>query len=89
MKFQVTMKDPDCLHDALREAARESVGQVEGLSEDEREAVLEKRLESLQEKTRRWFEYGEYLRVEIDTDANTCTLRACREHPEALVEVSR
>lgn len=72
MKFIVQMKDPDVLGDAIDEALADL--KVEGLSDDELEAVREKRKESISELTSRWFEYGEYLQVEIDTDAETCTV---------------
>lgn len=75
MKFIVQMKDPDVLHDAIDEALADL--KVEGLSDDELEAVREKRKDSISELTSRWFEYGEYLRVEIDTDAETCTVVKC------------
>lgn len=74
MKFTVSMKDPDVLHDAITEAV--GALQFEGLSEDEAGVVREKRVESISELASRWFEYGEYLRVEIDTDAKTCTVLA-------------
>lgn len=28
----------------------------------------------MKELCKKWFEYGEYLTVEIDTDAKTCTV---------------
>ena len=74
MKFTVTMKDPDTLHDAVFEAVEEDVMKIEGLSPDERDAVIEERQEKVRELCNKWFEYGEYLRVEIDTEAKTCTV---------------
>jgi uncharacterized protein YggE len=74
MKFTVTMKDPDTLHDAIDEAVTEDVAKMEGLDEDERQAVIDARKEKVQELCNKWFEYGEYLRVEIDTEAKTCTV---------------
>ena len=74
MKFIVQMKDPDTLHDAIQEAVKEAVETIPGLSEDEREAVQEQRQEAVQELCSKWFEYGEYLRVEIDTEAGTCVV---------------
>jgi hypothetical protein len=75
MKFKVTMKDPDTLYDAEVLAVKRDVDAVPGLSSEEREAVIEKRREAISEVTRRWFRYGEYLTVEIDTDARTA--RVC------------
>jgi hypothetical protein len=74
MKFTVTMKDPDTLHDAIFESVQEDVLKIEGLAPAERDAVIEERQDAVQALCNKWFEYGEYLRVEIDTDAKTCTV---------------
>lgn len=74
MKFRVQMKDPDTLHDAMREAVEEDVKKIPGLTEEEQEAVQGKRLETISDLCARWFEYGEYLQVEIDTEAATCVV---------------
>lgn len=73
MKFQVTMKDPDTLHDACFNAAVQSL-QASGLSKRELELVVEERSRTYQEIAGRWFDCGEYLTVEIDTEAKTCTV---------------
>lgn len=74
MKFKVTMKDPDGVQDCLDEAAKEYAMSIPDLTEDEREAVQEKRRDFIGAVVGKWFEYGEYLTVEIDTDAKTCTV---------------
>jgi len=71
MKFKVTMKDPDTLHDAIQEAA-EKYAKALGLDADETEAIVEMRREKFSEACGHWFEYGEYLTVEIDTEQMTC-----------------
>lgn len=73
MKIRVTMKDPDVLHDAVNEAALESA-RAQGLEGDEAEAIAELRAEKAREVAVRWFRYGEYLDVEIDTEAGTCVV---------------
>lgn len=74
MKFKVTMKDPDGVYECVQEAVRKDVADV-GLNDDaEREAVFEKRMETVKAITAKWFEYDEYLTVEIDTDAGTCVV---------------
>lgn len=75
MKFTVTMKDPDTLHDAITEAVKRSLADL-GLDEDELEPLIEKRHEKVSDACSKWFEYGEYLRVEVDTEAGTCTVLA-------------
>lgn len=74
MKFIVQMKDPDTLTDAIQDAVKEDVDKMEGLYDEEKEGVIESRSEKVSAICNRWFEYGEYLRVEIDTDAGTCTV---------------
>jgi dihydroneopterin aldolase len=65
------MKDPDCLHDAIRDAVKEDVEKVTGIFERERENLIEDRIEEVGKACARWFQWGEYLTVEIDTDAQT------------------
>ena len=72
MKFTVSMKDPDTLHDAINEAVADI--SIEGVDEEEIELIREHRAEEVRKLCRAWFEYGEYLRVEIDADAKTCTV---------------
>ncbi len=73
MKFRVTMKDPDTLSDAITEAVKTSLSDL-GLDEDELEPLIERRHEKITEQCSKWFRYGEYLEVEIDTDAKTCVV---------------
>lgn len=75
MKFTVTMKDPDTLSDAIDEAVRADIAKIEGLNADDREALFETRREGVGKITSKWFRYGEYLTVEIDTEAQTATVR--------------
>ncbi len=74
MKFKITLKDPDGVQDCMDDAAKEYAKNVPDLSDEEREAVREKRRELIGAVCSKWFEYGEYLRVEIDTDAKTITV---------------
>lgn len=73
MKFRVTMKDPDTLHDAIRGAVEADIEKL-NLDEDEAEAVVEKRRAKVEAICSKWFGYGEYLTVEIDTEAKTCSV---------------
>lgn len=75
MKFKVQMKDPDTLSDAVREAVAEQVKSISDLASDEQEMLAESRTQAVYEECcRKWFEYGEYLVVEIDTEAGTCAV---------------
>ncbi len=78
MKFTVTMKDPHGVLDCITEAVTEEVEKIKGLSEDEREALIEQRTDEVKDTMKKWFEHSEYLRVEIDTDAVTCVVQAAR-----------
>ncbi len=71
MKFIVTMKDPDGLDIAIDDAIQEDESLLE-LAKDEQKAVIATRKQNMRDAARRWFEYGEYIRVEIDTEDNTC-----------------
>lgn len=72
MKFRVQFKDPDVVHDAAREAAE--AGMPEGLSEKEKEQLIDGRTEKLTDFASTWVKYGEYITVEFDTDAGTATV---------------
>lgn len=72
MKLKVKMKDPDTLSDAIDDALESELSFI--VDDDEREAVAEVRREKISTLCNKWFEYGEYLEVEIDTDAKTCTV---------------
>lgn len=61
------MKDPDSMYDAVSEAAEAEIDELP-LDEDEKESVLEVRKEKYAEIVGRFFEYGEYLTIEVDTD---------------------
>ncbi len=73
MKISITMKDPDCLYESIQEAVKGSI--PAGTDETEAEMLVEHRCEKLREMlVAKWFEYGEYLTVEIDTEAQTATV---------------
>ena len=73
MKIRVTMKDPDGVSDAITEAAQQSVAGMK-LDDDEREELEESRREKIGKQLSKWFEYGEYLEVDIDLEAGTATV---------------
>lgn len=73
MKVLVTMKDPDAMHDAVREAVEREVKQM-GLSRDESKLLVEARVDKTIELMVKWFTHGEYMTVEFDTDDMTATV---------------
>ena len=74
MKIRITMKDPDCLYGPVDDAINEWIQTIEDLSDHEKDALAEARKETVRSKLYKWFEYGEYLEVEVDTDAETCVV---------------
>lgn len=74
MKFQVTMKDSDTLHEAIRSAVKEDLCQQADLATDEREVLRGMREKKIAEVCDKWFEYSEYVTIEIDTEAKTAVV---------------
>ena len=74
MKIRVTVKDPDGFYDCVHDAVKEEVDAIEDLDEDEREDILETRLEKVWEDLERWVGYKEYVTIEFDTKAGTATV---------------
>lgn len=73
MKFTITMKDPDGVYDCIEDAVKDSL-KASGLPGDEQDALKEVRGNKIREVTGKFFEYGEYVNIEIDTDAGTATV---------------
>lgn len=71
MKIRVTLKDPDVLHDAIADALDEELKEMD---QGEAELVKDYRKDKILEIAADWFEYGEYLTVEIDTKSKTCVV---------------
>lgn len=74
MKFTITMKDPDGFYDAIGQAVKDSIAEIEGVDEEEADLLSESREEDPKKLCKTWFRYDEYLTVEIDTVAKTCTV---------------
>jgi len=74
MKFTVTLKDPDCLAECIRDAVMADVVKLDLADDAERDAVADMREAAARDVCATWFEYGEYLEVEIDTEAKTATV---------------
>jgi len=72
------MKDPDTLQDAIADAVK-GLPPIDGLTPGEMALVRERRRQEAADVCREWFEYGEYLSVEVDTDAATCRVLGRKE----------
>ena len=75
MKINITLKDPDGFHDSIGDAIKDSLRTIEGLTDDEKEALEETRREEVNELLSKWVEYSEYVTIEFDTDAMTATVK--------------
>lgn len=65
MKVLITLKDPNCLYGLYKKI---------GTLTEEQEEAYEAQKKKLNDVLTRWFKYGEYLKVEVDTEAETCTV---------------
>lgn len=74
MKFKVQMKDPDILYDSIKDAVEAEIKAMGVTDRDEADALGEVRYDKYRAICAAWFRYGEYLTVEIDTDAKTCVV---------------
>lgn len=77
MKFRTSFKCPDALYESINEAVTREVAAL-GLPEDEAEQLVETRSEKVQSACGHWFKYGEYVDLEVDTDADTVTVLRAR-----------
>jgi hypothetical protein len=66
MKIRVSLKTPDALEYAVRTAVARNENVTEDEYEDEKARIMV--------IAAKWFEYGEYIIVEIDTEAKTCVV---------------
>lgn len=74
MKFTVTLKDPDALHESIERADSEMRRDLAGLELEERNLVVERRKERFRDFAAAWLRYGEYVDLEFDEDAKTCVV---------------
>jgi hypothetical protein len=74
MKVSVYLKDPDGFFESVQDAAKASVRSIEGISDDEKDAMAEHRVEAAQEFMKKRVEYGECVSILFDTDAGTAVV---------------
>ena len=73
MKIQIYLKDPDTLNDAIDEAVEKNTVDT-GYGELVEGSIKEELKQEYKDLASTWFEYGEYVMLEIDTDAKTCVV---------------
>jgi len=71
MKVKVTLKCPDALYDAVHAAITKELILKNQLDDEEEFARLQHEVTT---QCAKWFTYGEYLSVEINTTADTITV---------------
>jgi hypothetical protein len=77
VKIKLTLKDPDGVYDSVDEAARRVVAGIEaGAGKDaaeflDKEELEETAREGINKAIKPWVEYGEYVSIEVDTEAGT------------------
>lgn len=71
MKIKIQMKDPDCFEQLEQEIVDNLFTGETNLSNEEVDAVVEKRKDAITDLLDTWFEYEEYLTVEVDTETKT------------------
>lgn len=74
MRIRMTFKTPDAVRDAVTLAVEQQVQAIEGLEACEMDMLMESRRDNLMDQAARWFGWGEYVTVEWDTEADTCTV---------------
>ena len=81
INFQITFKDPDAMHDSIREAARNSVETIEGVTEQEREELAESREQAIGDALEAWVQYGETITIQfqVDLDQGQSTAKVVRQ----------
>lgn len=72
MKIKLTFKDPDGVYESLRAAVEETI--PDGLTDEEQDELIDRRMEDAHDKMRKWIKYQEYVTVEIDSDAGTAVV---------------
>lgn len=74
MKLFISMKTPDCVDYAVKEAIKQERDEFE--SEADKESFDEETDggAGAREVCKKWFRYGECVTLEVDTDAKTCTV---------------
>lgn len=70
------MKDPDGISESVKDHLERFVARLKesdhGLSNEEIKAVIEVRREAIECALRKWFEFQEYLHLEVDIENLTC-----------------
>jgi len=72
MIINITLKDPDGVYESIQYASRREM--PEGLSVKDQEQLEASRHLKIAAALKPWIEFGEYVRLQIDTEAKTATV---------------
>lgn len=75
MKFTISFKNTDTVHDTITAEVEHEVNQIEDLDQDEKQSLIEQRVEKVSDILDQWITYGEYVTIEFDTVAKTATVK--------------
>jgi hypothetical protein len=82
MKYRIQLTDPDGLKESMDKAVQDSVVEVGGVDEEERNALSEVRTNKFMRFAKSWLGTDACATIEFDTEAETATLIA-RSRPSA------
>lgn len=75
MKIRIQFKDPDALHQALQDAAREKLGiPLNAKTTRDQDFELEDIRDDLRGQMSKFFRFGEYVTLEFDTVTQQMTV---------------
>jgi len=77
MKIKIILKDPDGVYDAVLDAVKNDLAATTGIDDTERDELVSRRITKVSDQIGKWVKYGEYVTVELDTEAGTA--RVCEE----------
>ena len=79
MKVTITMKTPDVVFYAAQEEKERVLETEQDLTLAEMNEVAEQAFAEVQEASKKFFQYGEAVTLELDTEKQTCTVREVKK----------
>lgn len=74
MVFQVHMKTPDAIENSVINQIEHVVDELGFKESWEYDQEIQSRVDAIKEICQKWFQYGEMVTLEIDTDKMTCVV---------------
>lgn len=78
MKLAVTLKNPDAFDNAVDAIADGQLDLLD-LTDEQKFAIRDIRVETIKKKLGEWVFYGEYITVDFDLIEMTATVRKCKK----------